>query len=79
MTNGRRWISVARTKTISSIEAELAKVEADLSKAQARVDALTAKLLDLQKQKQEYESRQIMDAYRKSGKTFEELMTFLNV
>ena len=79
MTNGRRWISVARMKTISSIEAELAKVETDLSKAQARVDVLTAKLLDLQKQKQEYEARQIMDAYRKSGKTFDELMTFLNV
>lgn len=70
---------MARMKTISSIEAELAKVETDLGKAQARVDALTAKLLDLQKQKQEYEARQIMDAYRKSGKTFEELMTFLNV
>ena len=70
---------MARMKTISSIETELAKVEADLSKAQARVDALTARLLDLQKQKQEYEARQIMDAYRKSGKTFDELMTFLNV
>lgn len=70
---------MARMKTISSIEAELAKVETDLSKAQARVDVLTAKLLDLQKQKQEYEARQIMDAYRKSGKTFDELMTFLNV
>ena len=70
---------MARMKTISSIEADLAKVEADLSKAQARVDNLTAKLLDLQKQKQEYEARQIMDAYRKSGKTFEEMMTFLNV
>ena len=79
MTNGRRWISVARMKTISSIETELAKVETDLNKAQARVDALTAKLLDLQKQKQEYEAKQIMDAYRKSGKTLEELMTFLNV
>ena len=47
---------MARMKTISSIEADLAKVEADLSKAQARVDNLTAKLLDLQKQKQEYEA-----------------------
>ena len=70
---------MARMKTISSIETELAKVETDLNKAQARVDALTAKLLDLQKQKQEYEAKQIMDAYRKSGKTLEELMTFLNV
>lgn len=71
--------SMARMKTISSIETELAKVMTNLDKAQKRVDSLTAKALNLQKQKQEYEARQIMDAYRKSGKTFEELMTFLNV
>lgn len=70
---------MARMKTISSIETELAKVMTNLDKAQKRVDSLTAKALNLQKQKQEYEARQIMDAYRKSGKTFEELMTFLNV
>ena len=71
--------SMARMKTIPSIETELAKVMTNLDKAQKRVDSLTAKALNLQKQKQEYEARQIMDAYRKSGKTFEELMTFLNV
>lgn len=70
---------MARMKTISSIESELAKVMANLEKAQKRVDSLTAKALDLQKQKQEYESKQIMDAYRKSGKPLEELLTFLNV
>ena len=72
-------ISMARMKTISSIETELTNIMGSLEKAQKRVDALTAKALNLQKQKQEYEARQIMDAYRKSGKTFEELMTFLNV
>ena len=72
-------ISVARMKTISSIETELSKVMANLDKAQKRVDGLTAKALNLQKQKQEYEAKQIMAAYRESGKTFEELMTFLNV
>ena len=70
---------MARMKTISSIESELAKVLANLDRAQKRVDTLTAKAVSLQKQKQEYEARQIMNAYRKSGKTFEELMTFLNV
>lgn len=70
---------MARMKTISSIETELTNIMGSLEKAQKRVDALTAKALNLQKQKQEYEARQIMDAYRKSGKTFEELMTFLNV
>ena len=71
--------SMARMKTISAIGTELAKVMANLDKAQKRVDSLTAQALNLQKQKKEYEARQIMDAYRKSRKTFEELMTFLNV
>ena len=70
---------MARMKTISSIESELAKVLPNLDRAQKRADTLTAKAVSLQKQKQGYEARQIMDAYRKSGKTFEELMTFLNV
>ena len=40
---------------------------------------ISAKLLKLQKQKQEYEARQIMEAYKKSGKSLQELMTFLDV
>lgn len=71
--------SMARMKTISSIETELAKIMASLEKAQKRVDSLTAKAVNLQRLKQEYEARQIMEAYRNSGKTMEELLTFLNV
>ena len=70
---------MARMKTISSIETELAKVLANLDRAQKRVDILSEKALILQKKKQEYEIRQIMDAYKKSGKTMAELMTFLSV
>ena len=70
---------MARMKTISSIETELAKAEADLAKAQERVDKLAANVLSLQKKKQDYEARQIMDAYKTSGKTFDELMTFLSI
>ena len=68
---------MARTRSISSIEAEIAKAEAELNKAQEKVDAISAKLLKLQKQ--EHEARQIMEAYKKSGKTLQELMTFLDV
>ena len=71
--------SMARMKTISAIETELSKVMTSLEKGQMRVDSLSAKALNLQKQKQEYEAKQIIDAYRKSEKTFEELMTFLSV
>ena len=70
---------MARTRSISSIEAEIAKAEAELNKAQEKVDAISAKLLNLQKQKQEHEARQIMEAYKKSGKSLQELMTFLDV
>lgn len=70
---------MARTRSISSIEAEIVKLEAELNKAQEKVDVISAKLLTLQKQKQEYEARQIMEAYKKSGKSLQELMTFLDV
>lgn len=43
---------MARTRSISSIETEIEKVEAELVKAQEKVDAISTKLLKLQKQKQ---------------------------
>ena len=70
---------MARTKSIASIEAEIAKVEADMAKTQEKYDTLAARLLELQKMKQDYEAKQIMDAFRKSGKSFQELMIFLEV
>ena len=70
---------MARMKSISAIETELQKAEADLKKAQQKVDAISNQIQKLQQQKQEYEARQIMNAYKKSGKTLEELLTFLDV
>ena len=70
---------MARTKSISSIEAEIARLEAELDKAQTKVEAISKKLLKAQEYKQEYEARQILEAYRKSGKSLQELMTFLDV
>ncbi len=70
---------MARTKSISAIETELKKAEDDLKKAQEKVDILSDRVLKLQQQKREYESRQIIDAYKKSGKTLDELLTFLDV
>ena len=48
-------------------------------KAQEKCDSLSAQLLELQKLKQEQETKKIMDAFRKSGKSMNELLTFLNV
>ena len=61
---------IARQKT---------KVTAELQKAQEKVDELSQKLLELQEMKQSIEAKQIMDAFRKSGKSMQELMTFLDV
>ena len=68
-----------RAKSISTVETEIAKAEAELARAQKRCDAIAAKLLALQKQKQEYEAKQVMDAFKKSGKSLQELLTFLDV
>ena len=70
---------MARKKSISAIETELKQAEADLRKAQEKVDLLSEKVLNLQQQKQDYEARQIFEAYQKSGKTLAELLTFLDV
>ena len=70
---------MARTKSTTSIEVEIIKINGDLAKLQKKQEALSDRLLELQKQKQEYEFKQVMDAFRKSGKSLQELMTFLDV
>ena len=77
--NHRRTKTMSRKRSITSIDAEIRKTEEELSKVQARCDALSARLLELQNLKHEYEQNQIMEAFRKSGKSLQELMTFLDV
>ena len=48
-----------------------------IQKLQDRYDKLAEKLEDLQKQKRRIEADTIMEAYLKSGKNFDEIMTFL--
>ena len=70
---------MARKKSTETIDAEIAKVMADMSKLQDRYDKLAEKLKDLhlQEQKRRREADVIMDAYLKSGKSLEKIMTFL--
>ena len=70
---------MARIRSMNSIETEINKLNSELAKLQEKEELLTARLLDLQKKKQEYESKQVMEAFRKSGKSLQELMTFLAV
>ena len=68
---------MARKKSLETIEAEISAIMTDMSKLQDRYDKLADKLKDLQEQKRRIEADVIMDAYVKSGKSFNELMTFL--
>lgn len=68
---------MARTRSINSIDAEIRQVEDELTKLRAKQESLEEKLLGLQKSKQEIEAKQILDAFRKSGKSMHELMVFL--
>ena len=68
---------MARTRSIASIESELQKTEAELSALSKKYDETAEQLKDLQKQKQDYENRQIIEAYRKSNKSLDEVMIFL--
>lgn len=70
---------MARTKSITSIETEITKITSELTKLQEKQDALSDRLLELQKQKKDYEAKQVMEAFQKSGRSFQELMTFLDV
>ena len=68
---------MARKKSADTIDAEIAKVKSDMSRLQDRYDRLAEKLKDLQEQKRRIEADAIMDAYLKSGKSLDEIMTFL--
>jgi len=68
---------MARKKSADTLDAEIARVRSDMSKLQDRYDKLAEKLKDLQEQKRRIEADAIMDAYLKSGKTLDEIMTFL--
>lgn len=68
---------MARKKSAERIDAEIAKVMADMSKLQDRYNKLADKLKDFQEQKRCREADAIIDAYLKSGKSLEEILTFL--
>ena len=53
--------------------------QGELTKAQEKCDSIAARILELQNQKQLAEAKQVMDAFKRSGKSMQELMNFLDV
>ena len=73
---------MARKKSTATIESEISKTEAEMTKIQDRYNKLAdklkdLKLKDLQEQKRQIESEEIMEAYLQSGKSLDEVMTLL--
>lgn len=68
---------MARKKSLEAIESEIKKTAEEMSKLQDRYDKLGEKLKELIAQRREYVSDEIMDWFEKSGKSLEELHTFL--
>lgn len=68
---------MARTRSITSIESEIQKTEAELSALSQKYKETAERLKDLQKQKQDYENRQIIEAFRKSNRSLDEVLIFL--
>lgn len=72
-------ITMARTRSTTSIDTELNKIQEELEKLQEKEESLKARQLELQQLKQEQVTKQIMEACQKSGKSLQELLTFLDV
>lgn len=68
---------MSRKKSTEALDAEIAKTKSDMTKLQDKYDRLADKLKELQEQRQRIEADTIVEAYLKSGKSFDELMTFL--
>ena len=56
---------------------EIAKIQEELNNLHQKYDKTAAKLEVLQEQKQKYQTKLVMKALQSSGKSFDELMTFL--
>lgn len=70
---------MSRKRSRSTIETEITKVKEEMTRVQQKYDTLAEKLGALQKQQKECEAKEIMNAYARSGKSYRELMTFLEV
>ena len=56
---------------------EIAKIQEELNNLHQKYDKTAAKLEVLQEQKQKYQTKLVMKALQSSGKSLDELMTFL--
>lgn len=66
-----------RSKSIASIDNRIKKVQENLFKTKARLDQLTAELRELEREKNLRQADAILQALSKSGKSLDDVLTFL--
>lgn len=61
-----------------SIDEKIAKQQEAVDKAKAKYDAAVAELKELRDKKDDEKRKEVIDAIASSGKSMDEIMTFLN-
>ena len=69
---------MAKSVSIRTIDSRIERLTAEVKKAQKTYDALVEELEDLKRRKRDAQSKEIMKAFLKSNRTFEEVLNFLN-
>ena len=68
---------MARTKTMASIDAKIAKAQAAVEKAKTRYDSAIAELESLYVEKKNLQAKELAATIEKSGKSYEDVLTFI--
>ena len=68
---------MARTKSLASVEAEVCQAQEAGVKAKARYEAALGKLEDAMASKDEVTARELLSAFKKSGKPYAVVMRYL--
>ena len=68
---------MARARSLDSVEAEVRQAQEAVVKAKARYEAALKKLEDAMARKDEVTARELLSAFKKSGKPYAVVMRYL--
>jgi len=68
---------MARTKTMASIDAKVAKAQTAVEKAKTKYDSAIAELEALYTEKRCLQAKELAAAIEKSGKSYEDMLSFV--
>lgn len=68
---------MARTKSMTTIETEIAEAKEIVLKTKARHEAAIANLEAIMAKKDELIAKDLLDAFKKSGRSYDAVMRFL--